>query len=188
MVGQMLGPYRVLSKVGEGGIGEVYRSNETGRWEVDVQSYPPGNGKWQMSTDGGGQGMWAPTGRELFCKSGNRMMVVDVELGATFKPGTRRVLFEMPLPDRAPGDPDRSGVTPDAQRFLVLTTATSEKGAVSTPPITVVLNWTLALKRSGAFSRATATPGAFRFPPLTPRNRGGLACPSQLSVNLGTRE
>jgi len=125
----------------------AYRSNETGRWEVYVQSYPPGHGKWQISTDGGGQGMWAPTGRELFYKSGNRMMVADVELGATFKAGTPRVLFEMPLPDRAPDNPDRFGVTPDAQRFLVLTTATGEKGAASTPPITVVLNWAQALRR-----------------------------------------
>ena len=90
--------------------------------------------------------MWAPNGRELFYKSGNRMMVVDVELGTTFKAGTPRVLFEMPLPDRAPDDPDRFGVSPDAQRFLVLTTA-EEKGAASTPPMTVVLSYAQALKR-----------------------------------------
>ncbi len=124
-----------------------YRSNETGRFEVYVQSYPLGGGKWQISTDGGGQGMWAPNGRELFYKSGNRMMAVDVELGATFKAGTPRVLFEMPLPDRAPDDPDRFGVSPDAQRFLVLTTAEEEKGTASTPSITVVLNYAQALKR-----------------------------------------
>ena len=123
-----------------------YRSNETGRFEVYVQSYPQGHGKWQISTDGGGQGMWAPTGRELFHKSRNRMMAVDVELGTTFKAGTPRVLFEMPLPDRAPDDPDRFGVSPDAQRFLVLTTAEGETGA-ATPPLTVVLNYAQALKR-----------------------------------------
>ena len=33
-----------------------YRSSETGRWEVYVQSYPPGHGKWQISTDGAGRG------------------------------------------------------------------------------------------------------------------------------------
>jgi Tol biopolymer transport system component len=125
----------------------AYRSNETGRWEVYVQSYPQGRGKWQISTDGGGQGMWAQTGRELFYKRGNQMMVVDVELGAAFKAGTPRVLFDMPLPDRAPDDPDRFGVTPDAQRFLVLTTETAEKTAASPPTITVVLNWAQALKR-----------------------------------------
>ena len=125
----------------------AYRSDETGRDEVYVQSYPPWNGKWQISTDGGAQAMWAPNGRELFYKNGNRMMAVAVELGAAFKASTPRVLFEMPLPESTPGDPSRYGVTPDAQRFLVLTTATGEKGAASTPPITVVLNWAQALKR-----------------------------------------
>jgi serine/threonine protein kinase/Tol biopolymer transport system component len=124
-----------------------YRSNETGRWEVYVQSYPPGNGKWQISTDGGAQAMWAPNGRELFFLNGNRMMAADVELGSAFNAGTPRVLFEMPLAETAPDDPSRYAVTPDAQRFLVLTTAAEQKGADSTPPITVVLNYAQALKR-----------------------------------------
>jgi hypothetical protein len=73
-------------------------------------------------------------------------MVVDVELEPAFKYSTPRVLFQMPLPERIPGDPDRYGVSQDAQRFLVLTTATGEKSAASTPPITVVLNYAQALK------------------------------------------
>ena len=124
-----------------------YRSNETGRFEVYVQSYPLGNGKWLISTEGGAQAMWAPSGRELFYKNGNRMMVVDVELGTTFKASTPRVLFEMPLPESSAGDPSRYGVTPDAQRFLVLTTAEGASGAATTPQITVVLNYAQALKR-----------------------------------------
>jgi hypothetical protein len=74
------------------------------------------------------------------------MMVVDVELGAVFKATAPRVLLEMPMPERDPADPARHGVTPDAQRFLVLTTA-EEKGAASARPITVVLNYAQALKR-----------------------------------------
>jgi hypothetical protein len=53
----------------------------------------------------------------------------------------------MPLPESFPGDPSRFAVTPDAQRFLVLTTATGENGAASTPPLTVVLNYAQSLKR-----------------------------------------
>ncbi len=29
MIGQVLGPYQVLSKLGEGGTGEVYRATDT---------------------------------------------------------------------------------------------------------------------------------------------------------------
>ncbi len=118
----------------------AYRSNETGRDEVYVQSYPAGHGKWQISTDGGAQPMWAPGGGELFYKNGNRMMVVAVQAGATFTAGTPRALFEMPLPERTPGDPSRFIVSPDAKRFLVLTTASSDD-ARTTPPLNVVLNW-----------------------------------------------
>ncbi len=119
----------------------AYRSDETGRWEVYVQSYPTGNGKWQISTDGGAQPMWAAGGQELFYRSGNRMMAVSVDMGPGFTASKPRVLFEMPVPDRDPDDPARYAVAPDAQRFLLL----QEERAAATP-IQVVLNYAQALK------------------------------------------
>jgi Tol biopolymer transport system component len=116
----------------------AYRSDETGRDEVYVQSYPLGNGKWQISTDGGAQAMWSAKGTELFYKNGNQLMAVPVEFEPTFKPGTPRLLFQMPLPESTVGDPSRYAVTPDGERFLVTTTETA---ALDDPPVHVILNW-----------------------------------------------
>jgi Tol biopolymer transport system component len=141
------GAYEREGRFAPNGRWLAYRSDETGREEVYVQSYPPGNGRWQISTDGGAQAMWAANGRELSYQSGNRMMVVDVDLSATLKAGTPRLLFEMPLPERDLGDPGRYGVTADAKRFLVLTSVTGDKGIAPTPPLTVVLNYAQTFKR-----------------------------------------
>jgi Tol biopolymer transport system component len=115
----------------------AYRSNESGRDEVYVQSYPLGTGKWQISTDGGAQPMWNPKGTELFYKNGNQLMAVPIELSPTFKPGKPELLFQMPLPESTPGDPSRYAVTPDGQRFLVITTETTQDDS----PVHVILNW-----------------------------------------------
>ena len=121
----------------------AFRSDETGGDEVYVQSHPPGRGKQRISTGGGAQPMWAQNGRELFYKSGNRMMVVDVETGAAFKAGTPRVLFEMPFIERGEGNPARYAVSFDAKRFLVMTTVPEDEAIAgrSVPPFQVVLNW-----------------------------------------------
>ena len=121
------------------GLWLAYRSNETGRDEVNVQSYPPGDGKWQISTQGGAQPMWNPDGRELFYKNGNRLMVVPVQLTPTFKPGVPRELFQIPLPERTTGDPSRFAVSPDGQRFLVTTTDATRPADDSA--VHVILNW-----------------------------------------------
>jgi Tol biopolymer transport system component/tRNA A-37 threonylcarbamoyl transferase component Bud32 len=56
----------------------AYISNESGRYEVYVQPYPGPGGKWQISTEGGMEPVWNPNGRELFYRSGDKMMVVDI--------------------------------------------------------------------------------------------------------------
>ncbi|MDX6306403.1 MAG: hypothetical protein QOI77_3372 [Blastocatellia bacterium] len=123
----------------------VYESDESGRKEVYVQSYPRSGAKWQVSTGGGSQPRWRSDGKELFYLGPDRKMTaVEVSTdGATFVPGTSRALFETRI---SKGD-DRAGeqyaVTSDGQRFLVNTVAL--EGART--PITVVLNWTADLKR-----------------------------------------
>ena len=44
----------------------AYASNETGKWEIYVTSFPESRGKWQVSTGGGEQPRWRGDGKELF--------------------------------------------------------------------------------------------------------------------------
>ena len=124
----------------------AYRSDETGRDEVYVVPFPGPGGKWQISTDGGAQTMWAPRGGELFYKSGDRMMVVSVSTDQTFEAGTARVLFQTALAERAPGDPFRYAVSADGQRFLITAPAPTADEA-DAPEIHVIVNWFRELER-----------------------------------------
>ena len=72
----------------------AYQSNESGRFEIYVQPFPAGGGKWQVSTEGGIRAKWSRDGRELFFRTANRMLGAPVTPGTTFSAGTPRVLFE----------------------------------------------------------------------------------------------
>jgi eukaryotic-like serine/threonine-protein kinase len=120
----------------------AHGSNESGRSEAYVKPFPGPGGKWQISTDGGTQPVWARNGRELFYRSGDKMMAVDVTTQPTFSAGKSRVLFEgryMP----GQGSPANYDVSADGQRFLMV------KASEETIPtqINVVLNWSDELRR-----------------------------------------
>jgi Tol biopolymer transport system component len=124
----------------------AYASNESGAYEVYVQSFPAGGGKWQISTGGGVQPRWRHDGRELFYLApDNKMTSVAVRAGATFEAGTPEALFQTRSAGLAPSTTfsQQYDVTRDGQRFL-LNVDTSEVNAV---PITVVLDWTAALQK-----------------------------------------
>lgn len=44
----------------------AYRTNETGRNEIYIQSFPASGRKWQISLNGGSRPLWRPDGQELF--------------------------------------------------------------------------------------------------------------------------
>jgi serine/threonine-protein kinase len=120
----------------------AYASDESRRWEIYVQPYPGPGGKWQISTDGGTEPMWNPAGRELFYRSGNRMMAVPVTLAGGFSAGKPAELFEgpwLPTPRTFPN----YDVSSDGKRFLMLKADEDE----SAREIVVVQNWNEELKR-----------------------------------------
>ena len=122
----------------------AYISNESGRYEVYVQPYPGPGGKWQISTEGGTEPVWNPKGRELFYRSGDKMMAVDITTQPGFAAGTPRMLFEGPYLPSPLTNPNYD-VSPDGQRFLML--KASEQAEAAPTQINVVLNWFEELKR-----------------------------------------
>ena len=124
----------------------AYTSNESGTWQVYVQSFPASGGKWQVSTNGGVQPQWRRDGKELFYLSLDRkLMALEVKgSGSTFAAGVPKELLELRLQTLAlPGPRNFYVAAANGRRFLV--TSTPEGGA--TTPTTVVLNWTADLKR-----------------------------------------
>jgi eukaryotic-like serine/threonine-protein kinase len=122
----------------------AYVSDESGSNEIYVQPYPGPSGKWQISTEGGTEPVWNRNGRELFYRSGDRMMAVDIAAQASFVAGKPKVLFEgpyQPTPTTAPN----YDVSHDGRRFLML--KLSEQAQAAPTQINVVLNWFEELKR-----------------------------------------
>jgi len=116
-----------------------YSSDETGRAEIYVQTYPPSGQRWRISTDGGRHAHWRADGGELFFLGPDQtVMAVSIEDGARFQAGMPRSLFHIganPRSSRSPFAPSRDG-----QRFLV-----NQMDEDVTAPIVVALDWSAQL-------------------------------------------
>jgi serine/threonine protein kinase/Tol biopolymer transport system component len=122
----------------------VYISDESGRREIYVQPYPGPGGKWQISTEGGTEPVWNPNGRELFYRSGDKMMAVDIATQPAFAVGKPRMLFEGQYQPARATFPYYD-VSTDGQRFLMV--KPTEQAQAAPTQINVVLNWFEELKQ-----------------------------------------
>jgi Tol biopolymer transport system component len=119
----------------------AYVSQESGKREIFVQSFPPSGGKWQISNGGGTEPSWRGDGKEIYFIAGSEFKAVDVKAaGSSFEAGIPKSLFQVQL-DSA-NRRNRYLATPDGQRFLLVTTPKS----IDTTPFIVVENWQTALK------------------------------------------
>ena len=120
----------------------AYSSNESGRWEIYVTSFPEAHGKWQVSNTGGDQPRWRGAGKELFYLStDSKIMAVPVKTGSNFDAGTPTALFQAnPREMVATSELFSYDVSNDGQKFLV---NASLKTAMT--PMSVVLNWSAKL-------------------------------------------
>jgi Tol biopolymer transport system component len=123
----------------------AYVSDESGRKEIYVQPYPGPGGKWQISTEGGVEPLWNRNGRELFYRSENKMMSVEIATKPSFSAGTPRKLFEGAYQLLSGISTPNYDVSPDGQRFLMVKPV--EQSQVASTQINVVLNWFEELKQ-----------------------------------------
>jgi hypothetical protein len=119
----------------------AYQSDQSGRPEIYVQSFPLPNHRVQISTGGGTDPAWSKNSGELFYLASDRKLIAVPYRSAatTFEPGVGKVLFPIP------GDVVRRSyaVTADGRQFLIGKPVDEMVGE----PITVVVNWVEELKR-----------------------------------------
>jgi eukaryotic-like serine/threonine-protein kinase len=118
----------------------AYASDESGRSEIYVQSYPGGEQRIPVSTGGGTRPVWSPDGKELFYVTGDAVVSVIIEPNGTF--GVRRTIT-----DRSNfliNDRFRSyAVSQDGQRVLMI-----RRDPGSAPrQLNVILNWVTGTPR-----------------------------------------
>jgi hypothetical protein len=125
----------------------AYISNETGQFQVYVESFPATGAKLAISIGGGSQPQWRADGKELYYYTPDRkLMAVEVNGdGPTFKVGEARPLFEFrvfAIDQSFPGNGYYT-VTHDGKRFLV----SSLPEAPERQQINVIVNWSADFKK-----------------------------------------
>jgi eukaryotic-like serine/threonine-protein kinase len=125
----------------------AYTTDEAGgAAEVFVQPFPASGVKYQISTSGGADPKWRRDGKELFYVAADgKLMAVSVLADATtFAAGVPQPLFDLHSPsafNRLRGT--NYAPSPDGQRFLVNRIVSD----IPRTPMTMMLNWTEALKK-----------------------------------------
>jgi Tol biopolymer transport system component len=116
----------------------AYDSRETGRNEVYIQTFPPGGGRWQVSTNGGREPKWRNDGKEIYFLEGGRIMAGSVTMrGTALEIGVPHALFGVRF--GGGGSTQHYAASPDGKLFFTHTASESAQDQ----PVTVLLNWRL---------------------------------------------
>jgi serine/threonine protein kinase len=115
----------------------AFESKETGRYEIYLVPFPDATSKLAISTDGGRNPRWSLRGQELFyLGEDGRVMAASLHAGKTgLQVTATHPLFK--------NDLHYFDVSSDGKRFLTFRVAENQAPA----PITLISNWTAALKK-----------------------------------------
>jgi hypothetical protein len=121
----------------------AYVSDASGRPEIYVQPYPLSAEKWQISTAGGREPVWAPNGSELFYRDGGKLMVADIKTQPSFVAGKPRLLFEGDYEGALASRPNFD-ISQDGRRFLMLQPAARREAQAE---MKILPNWFAEVRR-----------------------------------------
>jgi serine/threonine protein kinase/Tol biopolymer transport system component len=118
----------------------AYVSDESGRQELYITSFPEGKGKWRVSANGGAYPAWTGSGKELFFSSlvGDFLVCSVTVKGSEIIVGAPEQLFHA----SSPGIGISFDAFSDGKRLLV---NRSEEEAQA--PLQLVTNWLAELKK-----------------------------------------
>jgi Tol biopolymer transport system component len=110
----------------------AYQSNETGRFEIYVTSYPTPGKPIQITSAGGVRPMWNGDGRELYYRANDRFMAVPLTYdGGEPRAGEARLLFT--------GNYLNEGLfVPGPQKFLLIRENGQESAGKT---LNLILGW-----------------------------------------------
>jgi len=126
-------------RIAPGGRHVAYVSDESGREEVYVQSFPEPGGKLQVSTSGGTQPLWSRDGRSVFFRGGGSVQAVPFTPGPPAAVSAARVLFADRFENPQAGSHTGYDVFPDG-RFVMIEPADKAQAGRRTE-IVVVLDF-----------------------------------------------
>jgi serine/threonine-protein kinase len=136
--------------VSPGGNLLAYVSNESGRSEVFLQSFPAFDRRVPVSSGGGTEPVWSRDGKTLFYRRGNALLMVAAPAGPQAGIGRPVELFEGSF-GSGPSGLAGFDVSADGRRFVMVRRSDP---AGTQPSVEVIVNWFTDLDRRQAAAAA----------------------------------
>jgi Tol biopolymer transport system component len=134
-----------LGQISPDGKWIAYVSDESGRDEVYVRSFPANGSKWPVSNGGGGYPRWRRDGKELFFVApSGALMAIPVRPAPQGLDFGSVVALPVPVVISGGAFAFAYDVAPDGQRILALVPV---RGGRDSTSLTVLMNWEALLRK-----------------------------------------
>ncbi|MCL4523997.1 MAG: serine/threonine-protein kinase [Acidobacteria bacterium] len=135
------------SRLSPDGRWMVYNSDESGKEEVYIQSFPAAGAKVQVSSKGGDQPAWARNGKSVFYRGENAIQEVSFESSPRLAVGKPRVLFPDHFESPQVGGHTGYDVFPDGRFLMIQSPDARLSSGAARYDFVFVFNWFEEVKR-----------------------------------------